>query len=533
MDSPGRLFLFAAVLLGTLTAASGPSLAQSDQPYAMGAIPDPPAALSAAPQAPVFRDWYPKSYDLSKYLPPPGDQGHQGSCVGWAIAYAARSAQFAYDNEVSPAKASNIASPAALYDQIRTGAGCMKGSYPLDALRLLQSTGVPSLSQAPYDQRNCSTSLSGYSSQQLDRFRIKSYGVVNTSSELGRIQAKIFRQHPVMASMAVPSSFFHYRGGIFRDTTSKIAGYHAITIVGYDDNRRAYKVINSWGRRWGDHGYFWLSYDAADKLLRGAYTMDTEPQQQRPKPPPPPVPIVHDQPQPNVKGPEGQALAIAQRFKCAGVSSFQEKKKAISAFAKTEVDRSVLQDMLEKAFSGYDVKVGVAPWPQCEALITFAKPLKTPDGLSVAIDGVAPGTADPVLKDGDPFVLHIRTPDYPSYLYATYLESDNQGKHEAVNLIQSVSPLQQYQPGTEIVLGDGHDDGPVFTIQGPNFGREMLILIASASPLYDTERPLREIERDYLSALRDRLTIHIKDKGERRLSATVLALTTKPKGTGQ
>jgi hypothetical protein len=47
--------------------------------------------------------------------------------------------------------------------------------------------------------------------------------------------------------------------------------YHAVTVVGYDDERRALKIINSWGTEWGDDGFFWMDYRAARQLIAEAY----------------------------------------------------------------------------------------------------------------------------------------------------------------------------------------------------------------------------------------------------------------------
>ena len=38
-------------------------------------------------------------------------------------------------------------------------------------------------------------------------------------------------------------------------------GRHAVVAVGYDDSRRRFKILNSWGADWGDHGYFYMPYD--------------------------------------------------------------------------------------------------------------------------------------------------------------------------------------------------------------------------------------------------------------------------------
>ena len=36
---------------------------------------------------------------------------------------------------------------------------------------------------------------------------------------------------------------------------------HAMTLVGWDDAKKAFKIANSWGKSWGSNGYGWVSYD--------------------------------------------------------------------------------------------------------------------------------------------------------------------------------------------------------------------------------------------------------------------------------
>ncbi|MEZ4955452.1 MAG: C1 family peptidase [Saprospiraceae bacterium] len=38
------------------------------------------------------------------------------------------------------------------------------------------------------------------------------------------------------------------------------SGGHAMTIVGYDDGKNAFRIVNSWGTNWGDNGFAWVDY---------------------------------------------------------------------------------------------------------------------------------------------------------------------------------------------------------------------------------------------------------------------------------
>ena len=48
---------------------------------------------------------------------------------------------------------------------------------------------------------------------------------------------------------------------------------HAILIVGYDDNRQAFKFLNSYGDIWGDNGFGWISYSVFNGVVKQAFTM--------------------------------------------------------------------------------------------------------------------------------------------------------------------------------------------------------------------------------------------------------------------
>jgi hypothetical protein len=46
-----------------------------------------------------------------------------------------------------------------------------------------------------------------------------------------------------------------------------IAGGHAILVAGYQEKRNAYRLVNSWGRGWGQSGRAWLKADDMERLV--------------------------------------------------------------------------------------------------------------------------------------------------------------------------------------------------------------------------------------------------------------------------
>ena len=110
-------------------------------PFATGLLPVDRKQYEELPATPLHRDFLPVSVDLSTRFPRPGDQGRMGSCVAWAVGYAARS-YYAHSHELRARNsAQDIASPAYIYHSIRPG-GCDEGSYVQSALALLKSGSV-------------------------------------------------------------------------------------------------------------------------------------------------------------------------------------------------------------------------------------------------------------------------------------------------------------------------------------------------------------------------------------------------------
>lgn len=222
----------------------------------------------------------PTAASLLKYAPTRKNQGQQGSCVGWASAYAARSILEAATTGKDPNAVAF--SPSFLYNQIAL-ARC-EGSYTSEALEKMKRDGLVYLSKFPYDENSCSKKPGGDLLDEAKNFRIRGYnrlskGGRNYDVDLDALKQNIAQGAPVVIAMKVPESFYAVSGDLWTPKSSERNGNldrlggHAMCAIGYDNNKfgGAIQVMNSWGRNWGNDGVFWIKYDDFSRFVREAY----------------------------------------------------------------------------------------------------------------------------------------------------------------------------------------------------------------------------------------------------------------------
>jgi hypothetical protein len=231
----------------------------------------------------------PASASLQSYAPKPLHQGRQGSCVGWASAYAARTI---LEAQTSGNRPDQVAfSPSFLYNQIALQ-NC-QGAYMQQAMETMRRGGVLPFREYPYDDRSCTLVPGPTEQARAQPFRIKGYNRLTMGGENYRPDLQGVKQHlaqgsPVVIGMMVGGTFMHEMQGrkVWRPTQRDYGGYgysgHAMCVVGYDDNYEggAFHIMNSWGESWGDKGFAWVRYPDFEFFVKeayGLYPMGTSP----------------------------------------------------------------------------------------------------------------------------------------------------------------------------------------------------------------------------------------------------------------
>lgn len=216
----------------------------------------------------------PSSYQL--IMPPVGNQGSEGSCVSFAVGYAARSsAQFYKTNATGYSLSTNVFSPEFLYNQTKIESACGSGSSLLTALDFLKYVGICSWQSMPYSSSNgCALMPTSSQSVEASNYKIISYSGIYTS-DLTTIKTMLSSRRPLLITFALDQSFYNAGPGfIWNRYSSSNGAIHAVAICGYDDSKHAVKVMNSWGSSWGDAGFSWIDYDFLPSLNSNVYVMN-------------------------------------------------------------------------------------------------------------------------------------------------------------------------------------------------------------------------------------------------------------------
>jgi uncharacterized protein YvpB len=184
---------------------------------------------------------------ITLQMPPVVNQGSEGACVAFAITYA------------RGYLAGNVLSPEYIFNQITTSIYC-SGSAIITGFNFLRDNGVCTWASMPYTWTGCTLMPTAAQTLEAANFRIANYSQI-LASDVTAIKTMLANKRPLVCQVVVDSQFENATQGFVWRSFSSALDAHAICVVGYDDAKQAFKIINSWGVQWGDSGYGWIDYN--------------------------------------------------------------------------------------------------------------------------------------------------------------------------------------------------------------------------------------------------------------------------------
>ena len=101
-------------------------------------------------------------------------------------------------------------------------------------------------------------------------YKAITWGYVGNSSSIPSTTAlkQALCQHgPIAIALRATNLFKAYTGGVFNEFAAGSVN-HGVTLIGWDDNKQAWLIKNSWGTGWGstcgygaEKGYMWIAYN--------------------------------------------------------------------------------------------------------------------------------------------------------------------------------------------------------------------------------------------------------------------------------
>lgn len=194
--------------------------------------------------------------------PPVADQGSEGSCVAFSVGYAARSIDWYYKTQAaSYSTAVNIFSPEFLYNQIKFSSECTSGSSMQMALDFVQANGICTYQLMPYSSSNGCASLPSIEQRtEAALYKIGGYVKMYTTDAIA-IKTMLSTNKAVIVSLMTDNQFTNARTDFLWNSSTEYTIAHSVILCGYDDNLKAYRIMNSYGTGWGGAGFCWIGYE--------------------------------------------------------------------------------------------------------------------------------------------------------------------------------------------------------------------------------------------------------------------------------
>lgn len=121
------------------------------------------------------------------------------------------------------------------------------------------NNGAPKESCYPYtaSDSSCQQNCQKYYGGKIKEIKYLSSQSSVASTEA--IKAAIYKYGAVGCAVYADNNMQNYTGGVFNNYSNGQCN-HAVVLVGWDDDKGAWIMRNSWGTSWGEQGYMYIKY---------------------------------------------------------------------------------------------------------------------------------------------------------------------------------------------------------------------------------------------------------------------------------
>jgi len=74
-----------------------------------------------------------------------------------------------------------------------------------------------------------------------------------------QLKAALLEHGPLAVLIRIDEPLKAYKGGVFNERNPATVN-HAVLMLGWDDRKKAWLILNSWGTEWGEGGYAWVAW---------------------------------------------------------------------------------------------------------------------------------------------------------------------------------------------------------------------------------------------------------------------------------
>lgn len=205
-----------------------------------------------------------KAFDWRKHdkVTPVRNQRACGSCWAFTALGAYESSYLIRNNIAIDASEQYVLNCAT--GNSNNDAGSCAGGWWMPVFEYLIKHGVAKEVDAPYQwtDQPCNNTVA-------TPYRAVAWGFVKPDGAIpsvAEMKQALIEYGPLAVAVRVTGAFQAYTGGVFNEMAAGSIN-HGVTLIGWDDNKGAWLIKNSWGTGWGstceygsERGYMWITY---------------------------------------------------------------------------------------------------------------------------------------------------------------------------------------------------------------------------------------------------------------------------------